>query len=49
MAALSGQGYFVPRRSDLEKAEAFDAAFEPLHQLNSLESLLSDEKQGLKA
>jgi len=49
MAALSGLGYFVRRKSTLKEDEAFEAAFEPLHQLESLESLLSDEDEGSKA
>ena len=48
-AALSGLGYFVRSKSSAKDDEAFDAAFEPLHQLESLESLLSDEDEGSKA
>jgi len=49
MAALSGLGYFVRSKSSAKDDEAFDAAFEPLHQLESLESLLSDDDEGVKA
>ena len=49
LAALSGLGYFLPRRKFQEKDDAFEAAFAPLHELGSLESLLSeDEDEGLK-
>jgi len=48
MAALSGLGYFIPQKSDLKEDKAFEAAFEPLHQLESLESLLGDEEEGSK-
>jgi MFS family permease len=43
LAALSGLGYFLPRRDREEKDDASEAAFAPLHELSSLESLLSQE------